>query len=299
MSSFPAMSRFSRLLRAVSAVPTAPPVPDVMNARCPFPCPEEPDSGGSSSPRNDSRSPRACSSYICSRTKESESMRNVSTSERCRTTSCANRRILLSSRVFSFSSRRSPSTSSFAVSISTLFFSFSALISFLKSAIISPIDFSRLSTFDPASLMERVCLDPRLAYWLSISCFSCTSRSSVVHSSSSTFFSRCNSSVSWTCNLSSSAMRRFCCRMRLTEASRRSLMSSSQAFLSSSNFCSYSFFIFVFCSMNLRSSSAVFTSCWCLSSSLTCRNRSISASISSWRSLKSLSAVNSFWRNST
>mmetsp|Transcript_19925 Transcript_19925/g.43600 ORF Transcript_19925/g.43600 Transcript_19925/m.43600 type:complete len:233 (-) Transcript_19925:429-1127(-) len=160
-------------------------------------------------------------------------------------------------------------------------------------------DFSREATLKEDSLMDRFWRIPFLAYSPSISCFSSTSRSSALRSSSSSFFSRCNSSVSSTCSRSSSAMRRFCCRMRFTEASSRSSMSSSQLFLSSSSFCSYSFFSLVFCSMNLRSISAIFTSCWCLSSSFTSRNRSISASISSWRSLKSLRLANSFCRNST
>mmetsp|Transcript_12597 Transcript_12597/g.27223 ORF Transcript_12597/g.27223 Transcript_12597/m.27223 type:complete len:217 (+) Transcript_12597:693-1343(+) len=171
--------------------------------------------------------------------------RKVSTSLRCKSTSCARRLTFFSSRVLSLTRRRRASASDWAsptcpcVAFTREWRSFSkSLISCCRLA-------SRLEILACASLIAVFCCAPLLAYCPSSSALRPTSRISRPRSSSRMRTSFWRTSVSCTWILSSSAMRLFCCRMRFTLASSRSSISSSALFLSSSIFCSYSLRILV------------------------------------------------------
>mmetsp|Transcript_34077 Transcript_34077/g.72741 ORF Transcript_34077/g.72741 Transcript_34077/m.72741 type:complete len:283 (+) Transcript_34077:456-1304(+) len=239
--------------------------------------------------RSSSMRLRAISPLTCS----SDSRRKLSTSLRfCRMTA-ASRLTWASSLVLSFTSCRRPAESSstsasFLRSDSTSW-SFSRSCSRMEEETWR----SRLLSLVESSLISLDCRKPCLAYSLTDCSLSCTSRLSFLFSSSSTRLLFCNSSVSCTCSLSSSAMRRFSKRIFLVEASSRSTASSCDVFFISANICLYSFCSLAFSSKNLRSNDES-VSLWSFSMlALACSPRCIASSSSAFLSLNSTSSRSS------
>mmetsp|Transcript_39461 Transcript_39461/g.78893 ORF Transcript_39461/g.78893 Transcript_39461/m.78893 type:complete len:328 (+) Transcript_39461:349-1332(+) len=218
---------------------------------------DEPSAGRRPRERGMARSSSALLRPTSALTCSIESSRKVSTSLRfCKMTD-ASLFMCESSLVFSRTSWRSPCESSSASAIfrwsccSNVSFSFSKACTECESVR------SRLFTFEVSSLFSLLCRKPCLAYSLTACSLSATSRRSFLLSSSSDFFDFCSSSVSATCSLSSSAIRRFSKRIFLVDESSRSTASSCEDFFISASICLYSFCSRFFSSRNFRSSVSI------------------------------------------
>mmetsp|Transcript_22615 Transcript_22615/g.57870 ORF Transcript_22615/g.57870 Transcript_22615/m.57870 type:complete len:308 (-) Transcript_22615:28-951(-) len=152
---------------------------------------------------------------------------------------------------------------------------------------------SRDLTLALSSLISFDCRKPCFAYSLTDCSLSCTSRRSFLFSSSSVRLLFWSSSVSCTCSLSSSAIRRFSNRIFFVDESSRSTASSCDVFFISASICLYSFCSRPFSSRNLRSIESRASLCSCAMSCRSCCPCSSFSSSCAFRSLNSFSSRSS------